>query len=154
MNRINICILSALLAGCFSCSKTGNMIEVNLNENWTFKQVDEEKWLTAKVPGCVHTDLLDNNEIEDPFYRLNEHDLQWIDKVDWEYQTTFHAGSDITGREIIELHFKGLDTYADVFLNDEKILVADNMFREWKVNIKENIVPGKNTLNILSCHHR
>ena len=85
-------------------------MEVHLEDNWTFKQAGEGDWLPATVPGCVHTDLLDNGMIEDPFYRLNEHDLQWIDKVDWEYQTTFDAGSDITTKENIELHFFGLDT--------------------------------------------
>ena len=125
------------------------MIELYLHDNWSFKQADKENWLGATVPGCVHTDLLDNGEIEDPFYRLNEHDLQWIDKADWEYRTTFNAGSDITGKENIELHFTGLDTYADVYLNDEKILTADNMFREWTVNIKDKIAAGKNTLRIV-----
>ena len=33
------------------------------------------------------TDLLANGKIEDPFYRSgNEHKLQWIDKVNWEYK--------------------------------------------------------------------
>ncbi|MBL7112529.1 MAG: glycoside hydrolase family 2 protein [Bacteroidales bacterium] len=149
MKRIISFLLPVLLTGFYSCSKPGNMIEINLGKGWTFKQQDNENWLKATVPGCVHTDLLDNGEIEDPFYRLNEHDLQWIDKVNWEYQTTFQAGSDITGKENIELHFKGLDTYAEVFLNDEKILFADNMFREWKVDIKEKMAPGTNTLRIL-----
>ncbi len=31
----------------------------------------------------------------------------------------------------IELVFEGLDTYADVYLNDSLILKAENMFREW-----------------------
>ncbi len=149
MKRILFFILPVLISGLIACSNPGNVVEMNLNENWTFRQADKENWLQATVPGCVHTDLLNNGDIEDPFYRLNEHGLQWIDKVDWEYRTTFQAGPGITGKENMELFFNGLDTYAEVFLNDESILTADNMFREWKVNIKEKIVPGKNTLRIL-----
>src|SRR5690606_10501395 len=43
----------------------------------------------------------------------------------------------------------GLDTYADVFLNGEQILVADNMFREWQVDVKELLKNGENELRIL-----
>ena len=56
------------------------MIQKELDTNWTFNQVGLNEWLPATVPGTVHTDLIDNDKIEDPFYRLNEHDLQWIDR--------------------------------------------------------------------------
>jgi len=142
-------ILLITVSMIMSCNQPENIIEKELSDNWSFKQTSKENWLPAEVPGCVHTDLLANGEIEDPFYRLNEHDLQWIDKVDWEYKTTFNAGPSIIEKGKIELHFKGLDTYAEVFLNDEKILSADNMFREWTVDCKELLIPGNNTLRIL-----
>jgi beta-mannosidase len=40
------------------------------------------------MPGVVHTGLMDNKIIEDPFFCLNERNMQWIDKEDWIYQTT------------------------------------------------------------------
>lgn len=52
------------------------------------------------------------------------------------------------GRENIDLIFKGLDTYADVYLNEKKILEANNMFREWKTSIKPDLKPGENVLKI------
>ena len=104
---------------------------------------------SCRSPGCVHTDLLKNNLIEDPFYRTNEKKLQWIDKVDWEYQTTFSIDQEFLESQNIALLFKGLDTYADVFLNEQKILSADNMFREWRVNCKTILKPGENSLRIL-----
>jgi len=45
--------------------------------------------------------------------------------------------------------FHGLDTYADVFLNDQLILSADNMFRTWKVEVKAYLEPGEDTLRVL-----
>ena len=36
--------------------------------------------MPAEVPGVVHLDLLNNNVIEDPFYRMNESKVQWIGK--------------------------------------------------------------------------
>ena len=79
------------------------MIQKEINENWTFSQSGKNEWLPAKVPGTVHTDLLENGKIEDPFYRLNEHDLQWIDKVDWEYKTTFTVDKSFLQKDVIEL---------------------------------------------------
>lgn len=48
----------------------------------------------------------------------------------------------------IRLYFKGLDTYADVYLNGEKILEADNMFREWKLPVKDKLKAKDNKLRI------
>ena len=55
-----------------------NKLEKKINENWSFRIASDQKWKKAKVPGCVHTDLLYNNLIADPFYGTNEKDLQWI----------------------------------------------------------------------------
>ena len=82
--------------------------------------------------------------IEDPFYRLNEKQQQWIDKVDWEYQASFILSEDILRKQHIELVFEGLDTYADVFLNDTLILTADNMFRTWRIDCKPYLKPENN----------
>ena len=143
MNAINRWPLLAILALLFSVACTTNetgpnlMIQKELNTNWTFNQVGENEWLPATVPGTVHTDLLANDKIEDPFYRLNELDQQWIDKVDWEYKSTFTVDKSILNRDKIVLDFEGLDTYADVSVNGEKVLSADNMFREWQVDVKD-----------------
>ncbi|MCJ7840165.1 glycoside hydrolase family 2 protein [Lederbergia sp. NSJ-179] len=115
---------------------------------WKFKQSDRQDWLPAKVPGCVHTDLLRNKQIPDPFYGKNEVDSQWIDKQDWEYQTSFNLPEEVFGQSNIELVFDGLDTYAEVYLNEEHLLSANNMFRSWKVNIKSFVRKENNRLQI------
>ncbi len=138
-----------VLSLLFSCKKKTESLEKIINKNWQFSMAEENDWLPATVPGCVHTDLLNNGKIEDPFYRLNEHDLQWIDKLDWEYKTTFNVNPEFIEKDIIELNFKGLDTYAEVFLNDSLVLSTNNMFREWKVKCKELIKTDENNLRIL-----
>ena len=115
---------------------------------WQFRQADTTDWMAATVPGTVHTDLLANSKIEDPFYRTNERDLQWIDKKDWEYRTTFSIKEDAFARQHIALVFAGLDTYADVYVNDALVLSADNMFREWAADIKAVAKPGDNDLRV------
>jgi beta-mannosidase len=126
-----------------------------LNSNWQFRAVgntdklDIQQWHPAQVPGVVHTDLLRNGLIPDPFDRDNEFRLQWIGLTDWEYQTTFQVDSAALGHDHIDLVFDGLDTFADVYLNDQAILHADNMFRRWRVPAKPLLKPGQNSLRIV-----
>ncbi len=120
----------------------------NLHEGWKFRQARLTNWYPATVPGVVHTDLLQNKIIEDPFFRLNERGLQWIDKEDWVYETCFTLATDMMRKENMELVFEGLDTYADVYLNDECILKADNMFRRWSIPIRQYIREENNILKV------
>ena len=129
-------------------SKNGGRVELNLNGGWRFREAGKPDWHPAAVPGCVHTDLLANHLIEDPFYRDNEQKQQWIGKTDWEYQTTFTPEASLLNAAHIELVFDGLDTYADVYLNDKPLLKADNMFRGWRADCKALLKPGDNSLRI------
>lgn len=122
---------------------------VNLKDNWQFRQEGTAKWNTAKVPGEVHTDLLNNKMIPDPFYRDNEKKLTWIEKKNWEYKTSFSATATMLKLKHIELVFDGLDTYAKVYLNDKLVLKADNMFRQWVVDVKQHLKVGKNELRVV-----
>lgn len=124
-------------------------ITIAINRNWEFRQVGTDKWYPATVPGTVHTDLMHNGIIDDPYYRLNELQVQWIDKADWEYRCSFDVGQDLKGYSNKVVVFGGLDTYADVYLNDSLILKADNMFRTWKVDCSAYLRPGWNDLRVL-----
>ncbi len=120
-----------------------------INSGWKFHKVGNTDWHNAVVPGCIHTDLINNKIIPDPFYRDNESKVQWVDKYSWEYKTEIDADKKLLGKQNIELSFKGLDTYAEVFLNDQHILSTDNMFCEWNADVKKFLVEGKNSLRIL-----
>lgn len=115
---------------------------------WRFHQVGKDTWAPATVPGCVHTDLLASKQIADPLYRDNEMQQQWIGKTDWDYETTFEVTPATLQRQHLELVFKGLDTYADVTLNGQAILHTDNMFREWRAEVKPLLKAGGNRLLI------
>ena len=75
--------------------------------------------------------------------------MQWIENADWEYQTTFSISKSELANQNCILQFDGLDTYAKVFLNGNKILDADNMFRTWKVEVKSKLKLGQNNLRIV-----
>ena len=123
-------------------------VTLPLTRNWQFRKAGDTQWYKAEVPGTVHTDLLANNLIPDPYYRDNEAKVQWVENENWEYRTTFSATPALLKKKYFELVFDGLDTHADVFLNDKKVLQADNMFRQWRVPVTSFLRPGNNTLRV------
>lgn len=104
--------------------------------NWSYKRAnkDSTKWqpcLKKTNGNQIHTDLLNNGEIPDPFIDRNEKDLQWIGEEDWEYKTTFKVDSN----KKHELVFEGLDTFATIYVNDKQVLTTDNMFRTYTLDV-------------------
>jgi len=147
-------ILSALLLLCFAPSGLAQRSSVSLNQGWEFRQQGdagdpERKWRAAEVPGVVQTDLLRNKMIPDPFFRADEFSLQWIENASWEYRSTFEATPEILKRSHVELVFEGLDGPAQVYLNDKLVLTANNMFREWRADVKSQLTPGANRLRVV-----
>lgn len=138
-----------LIIGVVSCKSYKKPLTVELTEGWVFKAVDDSLWAPANVPGTVHTDLLNLRKIKDPFFRLNEHELQWIDKKDWVYRCIFDVPKNILNQDHISLNFAGLDTYASVWLNDSLILESDNMFRSYKPPVKSLLKTSGNSLEIV-----
>ena len=41
-------------------------------DQWLMRQVGQEQWHKAEVPGSVYADLMRDGTIPDPFYRENE----------------------------------------------------------------------------------
>lgn len=119
-------------------------------KDWSYKQSTEDNWRPARKGFAateIHPDLLANGEIEDPFVDDNERRLQWIGESDWEYKTTFTVQQkDAKAHELI---FEGLDTFADIYLNGEKILSTENMFAEHRSLVNKNLkMDGENELKI------
>ena len=149
MKHLPLFFLIATSSFQLGCNNTENFpTEIILAEGWLFRESDSSDWFPASVPGTVHTDLYNNNLINDPFLGNNEIDLQWIEDKDWEYKTTFTVDRELMGNDAVELEFDGLDTYADVYLNEQLILKADNMFRAWQVACKKFLREGENELRI------
>jgi beta-mannosidase len=148
--RVLLLITTAFL---FQTCKKENVVRpkvyvVPLETVWQFRQAGAEKWLPATVPGCVHTDLLKNKKILEPYIGTNERKLNWIEREDWEYHTVFSVDSKIREADNVALIFEGLDTFASVYLNDSLVLQADNMFRSYEISCKNLLKPGKNSLRI------
>ena len=99
------------------------MTTIDLNGSWEFKVASirdtlpasaarAKEWLPAVVPGTVHTDLMTNGVIPDPFFGMNENDVQWVDGQQWTYRRSFDVPGSILKEKIVRLRAEGLDTYA------------------------------------------
>lgn len=145
-----IFLLLPVLCALASCQgvKDTDYSRVEIDKGWQFSRVGSDEWYPATVPGVVHTDLLANKLIEDPYYSTNESKLQWIENEQWDYKTTFvPTDAQLSANQLV-IDFKGLDTYAEVYLNDSLILEADNMFVEWRVPVKGIVKEGANELRV------
>lgn len=141
--------LSILTLVLFStCIKSQDMNKIDLGGTWKFQKAGSTQWSDGTVPGCVHLDLMKNGTISDPFFRDNEQYIQWIGKTGWEYKKTIMVSDTFFNYRHIELVCKGLDTYANVYLNDSLIITADNMFLDWYANIRKYLRIGANTFRI------
>lgn len=136
-------IISLFLA---SCQKKQPINEL-LIDNWQFREQGGE-WLSASVPGSVHLDLYDNQIIEDPFYRANEKNQQWIEEKTWEYRANFSLDEDFLKQNSIQLKLSGIDTYANVYLNDSLITTCNNFFVEQSIQLT-SALKGENELRFI-----
>lgn len=132
-----------------------------VNENWKFsllnspasldtvlkKEIEAGNWFRAVVPGTIHTDLINNNLIDDPFYADNEIKLQNINECNWVYQTEFNFVKSSDHK--INLVFEGLDTISEIFLNDVKLGDTDNMFLCYRYDVTNILKIGNNKLKVI-----
>lgn len=140
-------IVSALLIGA-SAALPASADRMELHDGWQFRQAGTSEWMPATVPGTVHIDLMKLGKIKDPFFGVNEKSLQWIGEKDWEYVKDFNVDDALLAASNVDLVMEGVDTYADVYVNDKKILSPDNMFRTWRVDVKPYLQKGKNNIRV------
>ena len=74
-----------------------------LHDGWEFQRFNTDSWYSATVPGCVHLDLIANDLIPDPFFGLNESQLQWISNESWTYRLVFQPSSKVLTKKNIEI---------------------------------------------------
>ncbi len=121
---------------------------LSLNGSWNLFKSQEQSAIPATVPGCVHTDLLANKLLENPFYRDNELQQMWVGETDWSYSRSFSVGAELLSHDRVLLKCHGLDTIATLYVNGNLLGHADNMFRTWEYDVKSQLHEGENTLEI------
>ena len=75
--------------------------------------------------------------------------MQWVAESDWEYRRAFSVDPSVLAHDKIYLVCDGLDTLADVYLNDQLIDHTDNMFRQYRWDVKSLLHAGENELRVV-----
>ena len=112
-----------------------------LNGKWTFKILGKDSALTgdagieADVPGSVYSNLLAHGLIEDPYYRDNELKALKLMDNDFEFSKEFVLDKEqLKGAELM-LRFDGIDTVADIYVNETLLGHTENMHRFYEFDL-------------------
>ena len=124
------------------------MVQQILKGNWRMRRSGEADQ-PAAVPGTVYTDLLRNGNMEDPFWKDNEIRALPLMEDDYEYELCFDAEEGLLAQDQIFLHFDGLDTIADIYLNQKHVGKAFNMHRIWEYEVTHVIKEKGNILQVV-----
>ena len=142
-------LLAILFGGSFVCLGWAQEVHIPLNDGWSFCQVGKGEWYPAEVPGVVQTDLLRQGLIPDFMWGSNIDSVQWIENEDWTYKRNLFVDDTLLRHGHLDLVFKGLDTFAEVYVNDSLLGKADNMFRTWEWPVKALLRKGANELKVI-----
>ncbi len=132
---------------------------LDLTGSWQFRAIDSSRrlppgkrrclwWMDARVPGTVHTDLLAADLIADPFYRMNESLVEWVEGITWLYRRTFVVPVAMLRADRVVLAAEGLDTYATIRCNGAEVGRTANMFVGHRFDVKPHLHPGTNVIEI------
>ncbi len=122
---------------------------IDLGGRWTlFDTLEPEHRIEAQVPGCVHLDLRRADRLPDLFWGDQERDNHAPFARDWCYRRRFEVAPEVLRATSVRLIAQGLDTLAEVRVNGEVVLTANNMFRLWSAEVRPVLQAGDNLIEV------
>lgn len=133
------------------------MIKSSLDGIWKLHIIGKdanllpEEGIAASVPGTVYGALLAENLIPEPYYRDNELKVLPLMDNDFCFETKFLVDAQMLSCDRLLLRFEGLDTLADIYVNDKWIGHACNMHRIWEFDLlaADCVREGENHLKVM-----
>ena len=123
-----------------ACATKPDRVELT---DWQFSW--HNQCYPATVPGFIHTDLMANALLEDPYLGTNEAAAEWANTRPWVY-TTQVLKKDMPKDDTLCIVFEGVAGFAEMTINDELVGYFDNMFVRYEVPFVHDF-PG-DTMNI------
>jgi beta-mannosidase len=133
---IEILVVSLTIA---EITKNGEPVtEIHLNTHWDMINSQDSSYNVQNltIPFSVHSALLKDGKIKDPYYRYNDLELRWIPKNNyWKFlnKFTIEDGQNVINNSIINLEFYSIDSIAKVYLNGHFVLFAQNEFLKYTI---------------------
>ncbi|MCG9879135.1 MAG: glycoside hydrolase family 2 protein [Bacteroidia bacterium] len=146
--KIKLFILFTLFSKISLAQESKNYLA---NFSWQLQSSKTYKTsIPAYVPSNVHGVLLTNKLIDNPLIENNLAKLDWIEKEEWIYSTQFTITEpDLNSFSNLTLSIESIDTYSDIFLNDQLISSSKSQFVPINLEVKKQVKIGTNTLKVI-----
>ena len=124
--------------------------EQPLNEGWTIKRfgarVASDLPVAFPIPGDLHSALLAEDLISDPYWRDTEKSLDWIHESEWVAETIFLFDGDPSERYALSLLH--VDCHAIISLNGVEIGRCKSQFLRHDFSLGSALKVGENRLAV------
>lgn len=121
----------------------------SLNGQWNLKSCNTNKSIKGNVPGSVYADLLSVKLMPDPYYGENEEKVRELSLYDYEYSRDFEVTQNLLQSDKVMIVFEGIDTIADIYVNDTFIFNAENFHLAYEYDIKAILKKGINSIKVV-----
>ena len=119
---------------------------IDLSGAWRLRDGPGTTDCTVQIPGDVHSALLSQGLIPDPYFGANEAAVQWVARRDWKISRAFTLGPELDGFWTLTLD--EVDCLADVYLNGVLLGRLENMFRRHRFEVAAHLRAGSNELEL------
>ena len=119
--------------------------DLNLNDGWTVSNGTVS--VPLLVPGDVHSALLDQGEITDPYWRDTEVSLDWVHETEWLACKSFDLET-IPDDQRMVLSFETIDTIAEVSLNGHTLGQTASQYLRHDFDVTDAVKVGANLLTV------
>jgi beta-mannosidase len=136
------------------------MKTLNLNGQWRLSPKDKgaiapfckyflsTESIPCNLPGDIHSALLDQQLIPDPYYGTNELAIQWVGKHDWTLSKVFSVSKEQMESGMPVLTLTMADTIITVVVNGKVAGNCDNQFRRFRFDLSSYLQEGDNTIEL------
>lgn len=124
------------------------MKKIDLYGEWRLSRAGARDSIPARIPGDTHSALLAAGKIPDPYVGTNELEVQWAGREDWTYRREFVVDEGMLAEENIFLDLSGVDTLAQISVNEARVADADNMFTGLRLDLKPHLRRGRNSIAV------
>lgn len=114
--------------------------------SWQFTNPKNNTTVQLGEKGSIQEALINSGYLPDPYIGMNENLFGWIEEQKWELTAKFVLTESELVSQLLDLEFPSVDTYAKIYLNGKLILICDNAFLPYRININKWGITGENEL--------
>ncbi|ODM87400.1 Beta-mannosidase, partial [Orchesella cincta] len=130
-----------------------SLVASRVSNTWTATGINgtggAEISVPAAVPGGIYSDLEVHGDLNSAVYHeYNDMENRWVGRLAWTFTRNFDVTTSNLEKTDIVLVCEGLDTVAEVFINEVSVGKSENMFARYVFDIKSALQVGQNTIRV------